>query len=77
MAFESSQEVLASLYSLGIHSNDISADRLGNMAAGSIDLSPAVVRPAVAGIYQLDGLVRRSTSLQLTADARAAHEVAA
>lgn len=77
MAFESSQEVLASLYSLGIHSTDISADRLGNMAAGSIDLSPAAVRPAVAGIYQLDGLVRRSTSLQLTADARAAYEVAA
>jgi NADH-quinone oxidoreductase subunit G len=27
----------------------------------------------VASIYQLDGLVRRATSLQLTADARQAH----
>jgi hypothetical protein len=25
----------------------------------------------VAGIYQLDGIVRRATALQLTADARA------
>ena len=30
--------------------------------------------PVVASIYQLDGLVRRSTSLQLTADARMARE---
>jgi NADH-quinone oxidoreductase subunit G len=28
--------------------------------------------PCVASIYQLDGLVRRAPSLQLTADARAA-----
>ncbi|NUN59499.1 MAG: NADH-quinone oxidoreductase subunit G [Burkholderiaceae bacterium] len=33
--------------------------------------------PVVASIYQLDGLVRRSTSLQLTADARLAREGAA
>jgi NADH-quinone oxidoreductase subunit G len=31
----------------------------------------------VASIYQLDGVVRRAPSLQLTADARAAQEVAA
>ena len=77
MAFDSSQEVLASLYSLGISSDAVSADRLGGETHAAIDLSPANVRPAVASIYQLDGLVRRSKSLQLTADARAAHEVAA
>jgi NADH-quinone oxidoreductase subunit G len=33
--------------------------------------------PVVASIYQLDGLVRRAPSLQLTADARQALEVAA
>jgi NADH-quinone oxidoreductase subunit G len=75
MAYESSQEVLASLYSVGISATEVAADRLGIDASGSIDLSPAQVRPSVASIYQLDGLVRRSTSLQLTADARAALEV--
>jgi NADH-quinone oxidoreductase subunit G len=29
-------------------------------------------RPVVAAIYQLDGLVRRASALQLTADARQA-----
>jgi NADH-quinone oxidoreductase subunit G len=36
--------------------------------------TPAVGEPVVASIYQLDGLVRRATSLQLTADARRAQE---
>jgi NADH-quinone oxidoreductase subunit G len=38
---------------------------------------PVVGAPAVASIYQLDGLVRRATSLQLTADARRAQQGAA
>jgi len=33
-------------------------------------LPPALTAPVTAGIYQLDGLVRRAPSLQLTADAR-------
>lgn len=77
MEFDSSQEVLASLESLGIQAGSVAADRLGLSVSGAIDLTPAEVRPVVASIYQLDGLVRRSNSLQLTADARAAHEVAA
>jgi NADH-quinone oxidoreductase subunit G len=36
------------------------------------DMVPATVTPCVASIYQLDGLVRRASSLQLTADARQA-----
>jgi len=32
-------------------------------------LTPALTAPVTAGIYQLDGLVRRAPSLQLTADA--------
>jgi NADH-quinone oxidoreductase subunit G len=36
-----------------------------------VDLSPANVKPVVASIYQLDGLVRRAPSLQQTADAKA------
>ena len=77
MEFDSSQEVLASLESVGIQAGSVAADRLGLSVSGAIDLTPAEVRPVVASIYQLDGLVRRSSSLQLTADARAAHEVAA
>ena len=77
MEFDSSQEVLASLESVGIQAGSVAADRLGLSVSGAIDLTPAQVRPVVASIYQLDGLVRRSSSLQLTADARAAHEVAA
>ncbi len=37
-----------------------------------VDLSPEPVAPVVASIYALDGLVRRATSLQLTADGRRA-----
>ncbi len=52
----------------------VAADRLNNRASGvSIDTSNASAAPCVASIYQLDPLVRRATSLQLTADARRAH----
>jgi NADH-quinone oxidoreductase subunit G len=37
----------------------------------NIDTQRATLEPCVAQIYQLDGLVRRASSLQLTADARA------
>jgi len=55
----------------------VPADKLGNELAGAsainITLSgSAGLIPAVASIYQLDGLVRRAPSLQLTADARQA-----
>jgi NADH-quinone oxidoreductase subunit G len=46
------------------------AARLGNTTAAAIDVRPVAVAPVVASIYQLDSLVRRSTSLQLTADGR-------
>jgi NADH-quinone oxidoreductase subunit G len=71
-AFESSVEVLAQVFGPAV-------DGLSQVAAGKLsnasDVLPAVgaatyTRPAVASIYQLDSLVRRATSLQLTADAR-------
>ena len=69
--FESSSDVLKQIP--GVEAEQIPADMLGNASQGDIVLStrsgPA---PAVASIYQLDGLVRRATSLQLTADARKA-----
>ncbi len=70
--FESSQDVLKQIS--GTDSAQLPADRLSNRSDAPVTvpaqfLSPA---PAVASIYQLDSLVRRATSLQLTADAKAA-----
>jgi NADH-quinone oxidoreductase subunit G len=45
--------------------------RLSNACDVAIDLTPATEKPEVASIYQLDSLVRRAPSLQLTADAKA------
>jgi NADH-quinone oxidoreductase subunit G len=46
------------------------SDKLSNATQASIRLDVAAADPCTAGIYQLDGLVRRAPSLQLTADAR-------
>jgi NADH-quinone oxidoreductase subunit G len=57
---------------------DISG-RLSNAATATVHLTAAAApAPCTAAIYQLDGIVRRAASLQLTADARATRqEVAA
>lgn len=70
---DSSQAVLARALP-GIESGAmVAGDRLNNRASGTnIDTTTAKAAPCVASIYQLDPLVRRSTSLQLTADARRA-----
>ena len=70
--FESSLDVLKQIP--GTDSAQLSADRLGNHTdtPATVPLVTGSPVPAVAGIYQLDSLVRRATSLQLTADARAA-----
>ena len=69
--FESSQDVLKQIP--GADEAQMPASRLGNASQGEITVSgTAGSVPAVASIYQLDGLVRRATSLQLTADARKA-----
>ena len=67
--FETSLDVLQH-FSQG--ASAVPAARLNNSTTATIDLSPATVVPAVAAIYQLDGLVRRAPSLQQTADARRA-----
>ena len=69
--FESSQDVLKQIP--GADGEQVPSNRLGNATQCEIVLSGvASAAPAVASIYQLDGLVRRATSLQLTADARQA-----
>ena len=69
--FESSNDVFKSIPDAV--AGHVPSARLGNAIQREIDVS-AVAGPApvVASIYQLDGLVRRATSLQLTADARKA-----
>jgi NADH-quinone oxidoreductase subunit G len=65
--FETSQDVLAQATA--------KAPVLDNSTQSEIRLTATAGVPSVASIYQLDSLVRRAPSLQLTADARA--EVAA
>jgi NADH-quinone oxidoreductase subunit G len=67
--FDSAQDVLAAMHPQGIP-EFVPASRLGNTTNAAIDLTAATAEPVVASIYQLDGMVRRATSLQLTADAR-------
>jgi NADH-quinone oxidoreductase subunit G len=68
--FESSQEVLAQIGLNPDESGYVAPNLLSNKTQATIDLSPATAEPVVAGIYQLDSVVRRATSLQLTADAK-------
>ncbi len=69
--FESSREVLTAVRGpQDVDQAFVQGPRLDNTTAAAIDLAPAAGRPATAAIYQLDGIVRRAPSLQLTADAR-------
>jgi NADH-quinone oxidoreductase subunit G len=69
--FESSQDVLKQIP--GADEQQVPSSKLGNASSAAIVVSGvAESMPAVASIYQLDGLVRRASSLQLTADARKA-----
>ena len=70
--YETSQDVLAEASG---GAAQVPANVLSN-AAQAVSAVPAgnVTAPAVASIYQLDSIVRRATSLQLTADARQVRE---
>ncbi len=75
--FESSQDVLAQVRGdQDAAATHVAAERLSNAPApqgaqaAADDRAPADAVPSVASIYQLDSIVRRATSLQLTADAR-------
>ena len=73
--YETSQDVLAA--ATGKPAGELTqlpAERLSNRTQVQIAAAAggAIPEPVVASIYQLDSLVRRAPSLQLTADARAA-----
>jgi NADH-quinone oxidoreductase subunit G len=68
-AFESTNEVLADIG----FSGQVPEDKLSNATSAPTTPGEAAgAAPVVASIYQLDSIVRRAPSLQLTADARLA-----
>ena len=69
---DSSQAVLASALPGLVSGQVVDAARLSNGSSVYIDMTVMAGQPCVASIYQLDSLVRRASSLQLTADGRAA-----
>jgi NADH-quinone oxidoreductase subunit G len=71
-AFDTSQQVLQSIP--GLESGQVTilpAQSLSNRTSAKVVLDGKAETPVVASIYQLDGLVRRAPSLQMTADAKA------
>ncbi|NPC56826.1 NADH-quinone oxidoreductase subunit NuoG [Caenimonas soli] len=69
--FESAQEVLvAARGAQDAEASHVQGGKLSNATSAAIDLSAAAGKPVTAAIYQLDSIVRRAPSLQLTADAR-------
>lgn len=69
--FESAQDVLAAVRGAqDVNETFVQGDRLSNATSASVQAAAAAGKPVTAAIYQLDGIVRRATSLQLTADAR-------
>ena len=73
--FESSQDVLAKV--IPAEASMVAADKLSNTTQAAITLDVAATEPASAAIYQLDSIVRRAPSLQLTTDAKRLEEVPA
>jgi NADH-quinone oxidoreductase subunit G len=70
--FESAQEVLQEVFGGAVPSH-IPAERLSNAGTVPTAMAAEVSEPCVASIYQLDSIVRRASSLQMTADARNEH----
>ena len=71
--YDSSQDVLAT--AIGAATTEVPAQVLSNATQLAVQVNAgAVAEPAVASIYELDSIVRRAPSLQLTADARLARQ---
>jgi NADH-quinone oxidoreductase subunit G len=68
--FDASTDVLNKLIGQTAALAAIPMDKLGNTTTAAIDTSEVKTQPVVAAIYQIDGIVRRASSLQMTADAR-------
>ncbi|MEH3087272.1 MAG: NADH-quinone oxidoreductase subunit NuoG [Xylophilus ampelinus] len=79
-AFDSAQDVAAQVRGASdAAATHVPAARLGNatsVAARAAALPSGTPAPAVAAIYELDGIVRRAPALQMTADARGTRHAA-
>jgi NADH-quinone oxidoreductase subunit G len=68
--FDASTDVLSKMTGQTSAVTHIPADMLVNLSSVAIDLAVSTVEPVTASIYQVDGIVRRASSLQMTADAK-------
>jgi NADH-quinone oxidoreductase subunit G len=68
--YTSSQDILQCITGLNSEMSQVLPDCLNNRTNTLINLNKFSEEPVVAKIYQLDGIVRRAATLQLTADAR-------
>ena len=68
--FDSSQSVLKDIGALtDSGATFVLSDILNNSTCSKVDLTSTVCMPVTGSIYGLDGIVRRASSLQMTADA--------
>jgi NADH-quinone oxidoreductase subunit G len=75
--YETANEVLADARGAGdVEQPLVQGDLLSNKTSRAAWLGDTSARPVTASIYQLDGIVRRAPSLQLTADAIYAQRLA-
>jgi NADH-quinone oxidoreductase subunit G len=75
--FESAQEVLlAARGEKDIQATHVQGGELSNATIAAVDMNVAAGQPVSAAIYQLDCIVRRAPSLQLTADGKAGRPAA-
>jgi NADH-quinone oxidoreductase subunit G len=72
--FDTSTDVLNKITGQSTALGRIPIEKLSNSSsaatASAIDISETNIQPVTAAIYQVDGIVRRASSLQMTADAR-------
>ena len=68
--FDTSTDVLSKVTGQSTLLSSIPVEKLGNTSSMAIDLSEPTTQPVTATIYQIDGIVRRAGSLQMTADAK-------
>jgi NADH-quinone oxidoreductase subunit G len=71
--FDASTDVLNKITGQSAAIAHIPTEKLSNSSAAAlstIDISETNILPVTAAIYQIDGIVRRASSLQMTADAK-------
>ncbi len=68
--FDTSTDVLSKVTGQSTLLSTIPVEKLGNTSSMALDLSEPTTQPVTATIYQIDGIVRRAGSLQMTADAK-------